>query len=553
MLALVVLMLLCGGFAGWVWATCFAAPPPLDGRPAVLDLEPHTDPSSRVHLGASWFEHRHGRSLLYLEGDPFTLGYANARLTADLLAAQERALIETVRHLLPGTLAFYGTAVMVLVHNRRLPHYVSNAHQMEILGLSTPRQADPYRQFGSRFHRILNYHAAHDISHWVHDRPAVGCTAFAAAAPNTRSGHLLVGRNFDWESGDHFDSNKVIALYRPATGLSFLSVSWPGMAGAVTGLNEAKIYCSLNGAHSEHMGLGVGRPVSLVVRDVLQHASTLDRAVAIVREAPVFVADTFLLADGKSGTAVVVEKTPKTCAVRAMHHGLLVQSNHFETEQLRGDRGNLEYLRDGTTLARRARMAELLERHAGALDPTLAAAILRDRRGPSDAVRGLGHRGTINPMIATHSVVADVTDGVLWVSRGPHQLGAFDAYTIAAFGTDSPRPSIPADVALTDGTYWTLSTYRKLAPQIEADLAHPGPLDGAAWQRLRRAAELNPAAPEVLLWQAQAYLRDGAPARAAEAFRAARRAEPPFAAQRTALEADMVRVLRQLGADSPKR
>ena len=524
----------------WVMATCFAAPPELTQQPAILSAEVTTTPDGRRHLGQSWFLQRAGRSTLDLRGDPFTIGFANAKLTAGLLAEQERALIETVETFLPNPVALYGAALMVLIHNRNLPEYVKDEYKLEIFGLSHMDGDDPYSQFGSRYHRILNYHAAHDISHWVLDTPAIGCTSFAAVGERTAGGHLLTGRNFDWESGDHFDVNKVIARFRPEQGRAFLSVSWPGMAGAVTGINDARIYCSINGAHTEHMGLGVGCPVSLVVREVLQYAVDLDSAIQIIQRSDVFVADSFLLADGKTGDAVVVEKTPAASATRRLHNGLLLQANHFESPSLSPDRGNLRYMRDGTSMARRRRLAELLTRHSGQLDPQRTAEILRDRLGVGDVDRGLGHRATINPMIATHSVIADVTQGVLWVSRGRHQLGAFDAYSIEEFGGGA-GPTIPPDAALLR-EYQDLSRFRQLISELERRLSAGEELGAQGAQELREAEALNPLSPEVARLRGDFARRAGDLRTALDAYLAAIDARPAFRSDRE----DLSRRVRDL-------
>ncbi|MCA8961761.1 MAG: hypothetical protein KDC38_14655, partial [Planctomycetes bacterium] len=496
----------------------------------------------RLALGASWFRERVGCSLLSVEGDPFTLGYANARLTGHLFAEQERSLIETVREHFPSTLSFWAIATLVLINNRSLPDYVLPAHQEEIFGLASGSE-DHYPELGPRYHRILNYHAAHDISHWVWDQPVVGCTAFAATGPQTSDGHLIIGRNFDFEAGRHFDENKIIGLYRPAKGHAFLSVSWPGMAGAVTGLNDDRIFCSINGAHSEDRD-NIGTPVSLVVREVLQYADSIEAAVAIIESAPVFVSDSYLVADGRAGTAVVIEKSPGKCAVRPMENGVILQANHFETDAFAQDRGNLDYQREGTSLARHARLSELVARARGHIDPDLAVEILRDRRAVGDQPLGLGHRSAINALIATHSAVADVTDGVLWVSRGPYPLGAFEPYTIESFGHEHAA-TIAADPLLDGDTVRRLTERRALLNTIESEL------DDSVLPSPEHITALDAAIhDDVLDWRAS-YLRartadalhDATTAR--EFYGCARDASPPFHRDRTAIDA----ALRRLGSN----
>ena len=392
-------------------------------------------------------------------------------------------------------------------------------YQEEILGLSEGSD-DPFPEYGPRDHRILNYHAAHDIGHWVQDRPVIGCTAFAAVGKQTRSGALLVGRNFDFEAGRHFDVNKIIGCYVPAKGYAFLSVSWPGMAGAITGVNSKRIYCSMNGAHSADKD-NIGTPVSIVVRQVLQYAGTLDEAIETIRAARVFVADSYLVADGKTGAAAVVEKSPGTTAVRRMAAGPLLQANHFECAEFSGDEGNIEYMTEGSSSKRRARLGELVDRAAGRLDPAGIVEILRDRAGLGDKPLAPGNRGAINPCIATHSVVCDVTRGILWVSRGPHQLGAYDAYSIKRFG-EPVAPSIPAAALLADGGYDRLVEARRLI--VEGSEAS-----------LRRALELNPGDFEAIFELAK-LVEPRDKTEALRLYRDALAAGPPFAGMRDEIE-----------------
>jgi hypothetical protein len=535
--------LLLGGFLLWVYLTCFATPPPLDERPAILDRAPVERAGGRVFLGECWFREDPGCSILYLEGDPFTIGYANATLTAKFLEVQERSLIETAREHFPSWFSFMAVATFVLVNNRNLPSYVPLEYQYEILGLSRGGR-DPFPGYGPRYHRILNYHAAHDISHLVFDRPVLGCTAFAARGKATRDGHLLLARNFDFEAGRHFDTNKIVGLYRPSKGNAFLSVCWPGMAGAVTGFNEARIYCSLNGAHSEDRR-NIGKPVSLVVREVLQYATTLEEATRRIRAAPVFVSDSYLVADGKSGDAVVVEKSPEKVAVREMEGGLIIQANHFETGTFASDRGNRDYIREGTSLSRRRRLTELVSAASGRLDPATAVHILRDRRGPGGVKLAAGHRGAVNPMIATHSTVVDLTAGILWVSRGPHQLGRFEAFAIESFPAPA-APAVPEDAALENGVYENLCRAREILKKAKREFADEGSLAPSTLADLRRALDLDPGAPDIHDLLAQALEAGGRTAEALEHYRAALASSPPFRDWRDRIEKAIRRLEREM-------
>jgi isopenicillin-N N-acyltransferase-like protein len=536
--ALFLVGILFAGFLAWVWSTCFAEPPALEGVQPVVSETLRVDEGGRRHFGHSWFEERPGHSIMYLEGDPYALGYANARLTDEWVGSQEEDLMKTVRGFFPGELGFWGITLLVLVNNRSLPDHVREEYQLEVRGLADG-STDPFPQFGPRYHRMLNYHAAHDISHWVWDKPVVGCTAFAAKGTWTSSGDMIIGRNFDFEAGRLFDENKIIGLYRPDEGLAFLSVSWPGMAGAVTGINAERVFCSVNGAHSVDKGR-IGTPVSLVVREVLQYARSLDEAIEIVDSAEVFVSDSYLLADGETGEAAVVEKTPGRAAVRRIRNDVILQANHFLSEELALDPGNQEYLAIGTSSARYARLEELVAGARGTLDVAGAVEILRDREAADGRSLCAGNRSAINAMIATHAVVANATTGELWVSRGPHQLGEFDRYSIDNFGQESP--SLPADPALTDGTYRDLVEGRRLL-EVTRELAETNGLDrGLVVLSAREGLERVPADPDLLRLLGEAYEELGQQGLALEAYRAALAAHPPFAPDREVLASAVARI-----------
>ncbi len=529
-------------FLTWVYFGCLADPPELTGDFPILEMSVTKSADGRTHLGASWFEERPGRSRIYLEGDPFTIGYSNATLTSHFMRHQEEALIGTVREFFPSLIAFSGIALVVAVNNRNLPDYVPVEYQHEILGLSRGG-TDPFPQYGPRYHRILNYHAAHDISHWVWDQPVVGCTAFAASDAFTADGNLIIGRNFDFEAGRHFDTNKLIGLVRPLDGHAFLSVSWPGMSGAVTGLNAEKIFCSLNGAHSEDRD-NIGTPVSLIVRRVLQYAGTIDEAVEIIREGRVFVSDSYLIADGKTGRAVVVEKSPGKSAVREMTEHAIIQANHFQSDTFAKDAGNLRYMEDGTSVARHARLTELVEAQRGTLDPESAVAILRDRNAKGGAALGLGNRSAVNALIATHAVVADATRGVLWVSRGPYQLGAFDAYTIDDFGSDN-LPPIAADPLDASVEYTALQERRAFLKAAKAAFGRDGQLDTTTEERLETIATQHPLDWEAALLMAHSCESAGEPQRARDYYLQTQRAEPPFRTDRDAVAEALKRLVHE--------
>jgi hypothetical protein len=94
------------------------------------------------------------------------------------------------------------------------------------------------------------------------------------------------------------------------------------------------------------------------------------------------------------------------------------------------------------------RVQELLQRQRGQLDPLAVLAILRDKQGPGDRPLGLGNRNALDALIATHSVVVDATQLILWVGVGPHALGRYVGFDLRRelLGEDRPQPAdLPED------------------------------------------------------------------------------------------------------------
>jgi tetratricopeptide (TPR) repeat protein len=468
---------------------CEAHPPKVDPLPAIV--QSHVEVTGEVRrLGACSLARKDGILRMTLAGDPFELGYANAALCQPFLEEQEHSFIDMIHGFVPSKAALWLITKLVVLRNRSLPSYVMADHQMEIYGLACAYK-DPMPEIGPLYHRLLNYHAAHDISHAIMDNPLVGCTGFAAWDKATRNGHLLLARNFDFNAGRCFDTNKIVYRVKPDRGLGYISVAWPGMIGVVSGMNDAKIAVTVNACYTK-LPWGTGTPVALMLRQVLQYASSLDEAADLIAKTHVCVSDAYLIADGKTGRAIIVEKSPGHTAVRRPGEGedTIVCSNHFLADEMFDLPGNREYMRDGTTVPRFDRMRGLVEQRHGALTPESCATILRDRQVPGDVPAGWGNAASINCLIATHAVIMDVTEGVVWVSASPHQLGAFIPFGLDDFENPKGVSAIAPDPMLGDGSYERYSASQECLAEAKTLAKQHKTRD--AMDRLAKASELNP-------------------------------------------------------------
>lgn len=506
-----------------------AKPPPLPHDVAILQLKPEAR-DGKVWLGKSWMSHREGLLVVHLQGSPFEMGYAHGLLLQDQMHTLENEFLEMIRGFVPRPWVMEALKNYIIYRNRNLGDFVAAEYRLEIFG-TTRGCRDLHPEEGSFYNRLLNYHAAHDVSYMMIDNPLVsraGCTAFGAWGNATENGHLLTGRNFDWEAAEVFSRDRVVIMCQPDGGIPFISLSWAGMAGVLSGMNRAGVSVTINGAPSG-LPRATATPVAMVARDVLEHAHNLAEVLEILRRAKVFVSTLWLVGSRADGKFVVVEKTPVATQVREPEGVSIVCANHFQTPVLRDDPRNTNYVVEATSVSRAARLTELMQPTNGMISIARAVGFLRDRNLPGGAFAGNGHRATLNAFIATHATVMDLTDGIFWAASPPHQLGKFVAFDLNDFDRELPALIVATDTLLTSGEFEKAKQAQKslaegqralkdkdaqtaLAAAEKAEAANPGfyqnaALRGRALQRLGRGDEAARAF-ETALAQQPAFLSE---------------------------------------------
>ena len=510
-----------------------AREPVLTETPAILALQPEPR-GDRVYLGKNWFGQREGLPVLYLTGTPFEMGYANGVLTQKQIKRQEDSVVTLLHHVAPYHWIQFTLEFLVTYKNRHMTQHITPELQLEMLGISRG-SPDPHPEMGPYYNRILNYHGAQDISYMLMNSPLIrrGCTAFGAWGSATTESHLLCGRNFDWEADPVFEEERILIICEPKNGIPFISLAWAGMTGCVSGMNREGISITVNGAPSD-LPSDAATPTCLVAREVLEHAHNLAEATEIIRHRQVFVSAMFLVGSRADGKFIVIEKTPEQTAVREPEPkaNSLVCANHYLTAELKDTAINETYKRADTSLSRFERMTELLAtNHLGA---AACAALLRDRQLPGGKSAGAGHRGSLNPLIATHSVVMDLTAGVFWAATPPHQLGKFVAFDLNAPEKLLPEQALPADPILTDGGYaHYLASKTNLSDCYSA--LKKGELEAAKTFALQ-AETNNPGYYQNAWLLAEVLFRQGKRTEAAAACRRALDGQPALGGERRKIE-----------------
>jgi hypothetical protein len=373
------------------------------------------------------------------------------------MVENEGVLYEQFRTFVPFAPARWLIMDLSRLKFRRVDQGMPEDRRREIAAQSRGFFPDPYDDVLPSYHRFVFLQALYDIALSFEHSPLIGCTSFALTDGAFQEGHAVLARNFDFEAGSIFDEGKAVFLVHEEGRIPYGSVAWPGLVGAVTGMNFDGLALVVHGARARQPR-AEGEPVVHTMRELLGRARTVGEAVEILRGKDPMVSHMVMLIDA-SGDVAIVERAPGEPIHVRRRRGKVPLTNHLEGP-LSSDPANKNVETVTSTRPRYSRLEELLSNLPAGASVEAAVAILRDRKGIGGIELPLGHRRSIDALIATHGVVMDATARALWVSEGPHLLGRFVKFDLArllapAYEPD-PLPSVeavPEDPLLGSGEY----------------------------------------------------------------------------------------------------
>lgn len=429
-------------------------------------------------LNNNWFRKSNsGLFELYVEGDGFERGVANGKLTKELMTKQEEHFIEQIRLLVPSDFYLNFLKYLVAWFNKDLDKHIIDEYKQEIFGVSRSAP-DDYDFVGPKYMRMLNYHAAHDIGHALQDRNfTVGCTSFAAWDSKSADSTLIIGRNFDFYSGDKFSEDKIVQFVNPKQGNKFMIVTWGGFTGAVSGMNNKGLTVTINASKSDYPTASA-TPISLVAKEILQYATNIDEAYAIAEKRTTFVSESILIGSANDHRAAIIEKSPSKIGKHEVtNQDYIICSNNYQSDVFKNDSLNVKNIAESSSYYRYERMIELI--NVNTIGKDEAASIMRNRFGQNDMVIGNGNEKAINQLIAHHSVIFKPELGLAWVSTAPYQIGKYVCYNInevfdkQVMSVDEEiivdSLTIEADPFLYTDEYEQYEQFRKMRREIMSD------------------------------------------------------------------------------------
>ncbi|MBE9464138.1 C45 family autoproteolytic acyltransferase/hydolase [Dyadobacter subterraneus] len=457
--SLIVILLVAGLVFGlFIWAVKLPAPKITSNKTPQSYTRVQLGPDS-YKVDNCWLKkNKYGIWEMYLEGSPYERGLIYGVLAKELMEKQEVHFVDQIKEIIPNAFFLQILKGFVAWFNKDIYKYIQDENLQEIYGVSQSF-SDKFNYIGPKYYRILNYHAAHDIGHALTDLNMVGCTSFAVKNSLSADSSLLIGRNFDFYMGDAFAEDKLIVFINPDKGYKFASYSWAGLTGVVSGINEKGITVTLNASKSD-IPYGAKEPISLLAREILQYAATIEQADSIAKKRDTFVSESLLIGSANDNKAAIIEKSPTKMDLYSSSSDYLVCANHYQGTAFIKDSVNIKNIADTDSKARFDRMNQLMVR-SYPVDVQEAADILRNKEGVNDTFIGYGNSRSLNQLIAHHGIIFKPSERKVWISTPPYQLGAFICYDLKDVFSHPETCHAIDSLAIAADPFLTTDAYRR--------------------------------------------------------------------------------------------
>ena len=167
-------------------------------------------------------------------------------------------------------------------------------------------------------------------------RGGFACSSLMVEPAKSQTGGVLFGRNLDFYSLGVLDRYGLITIRRPTQGHAFATIGFPGLAGCISGMNDAGLGVAVHEVRTSADGSpffnAKGVPYALAFRRVLEECATVDDAKKLLNETERTTLLSLAVCD-RHGCGVL-EITPRHVVLRRGSDGICVNTNHFRSEPL---------------------------------------------------------------------------------------------------------------------------------------------------------------------------------------------------------------------------
>ena len=234
--------------------------------------------------GTGYLEKRETQLILHVEGSPYQMGYQHGKLLKEQITHNIATYIDNSKQ---GSntkaSSFLKTMDEVLTY---VPEHFKEEMQGIADGSELPLQ------------KILILNLFPEMFH---------CSGITVAGEATVDHSLYHVRVLDYAIGKGLESTAVLILAKPLNSNSFLNVSYAGFIGSITGMNSQKI--SIGEIGGWGYGYWNGTPMTFLMREILQNASSLEEAKEILSKTPRTCEYYYIIGDGKTNDSFAAYAT----------------------------------------------------------------------------------------------------------------------------------------------------------------------------------------------------------------------------------------------------
>jgi len=372
----------------------------------------------------------------------------------------------------------------------------------------TPEQAEI--AIGSADTLLILFAGAGSTAKWAmkaglaHAVP-FGCSGLVVSPEKTANGHLLHGRNMDYDGLGMWDDSHTVAFLKPESGQAYGFISTAGIhTAALTGFNESGIFAAVNTSPTRDCSWR-GEPLFAVMDRMIRNARDLDEALTLLSKSKIASGYNIHISHGPSGRSAVAEISYSKMVVRYPEDGILLVTNHYTTEEMAKTMPEIPLVDRRNSRMRLNRLREIFK-NTGAIDKDFVANALRNREeAGNNELHPLGD--VVCNYMNLSSIVADMTEGKLWVATGnaPVALSEYEGFDIYREWRDFDRePDYKAEtIALPEGVEKTRCTV--LFQEAHKSMIHHGD-PNLGFEYISEALKECPDEPHLLLTGAMAAL-----------------------------------------------
>ncbi|WGS65690.1 C45 family autoproteolytic acyltransferase/hydolase [Marinitoga aeolica] len=154
-----------------------------------------------------------------------------------------------------------------------------------------------------------------------------GCTNLSVWGKKSIDGNIIHGRNLDYFLSNKLWNLNILFVYNVANGNDFISLTWPGIIGVLTGMNNKGISLGSMTSVSDNQSSN-GVPTGILYRIIMEKAENISTVEKILNTTKRTIGNNLMVSSKNDKKSVVFEFDSKNLE-KIEHNERIVSTNHY--------------------------------------------------------------------------------------------------------------------------------------------------------------------------------------------------------------------------------